>query len=254
MALFVDGPACTIEDLADQDAGLLGVAQTAGINVSTKLRLAQEEIGTDLHLWLIKPRPVLEVLWGPVLRVEQIVATPPLKRWETMHALALVYRDAYFSQLVDRYQAKWQEYSKLASAARESYIGCGLGLAADPIRQPQPPVLSSVTGPQSGGEFYASVAWVNATGQESAASAASSIAIPDGKLMTVAAANAPGNAVGFRVYAGTALTSMFLQNDVVLPVTVSYLYIPGQVTQGPLPGEGQKPDWVRPLVRTQLRG
>jgi len=254
MALFVDGPAGTIDDLADQDAGLLAVAQTAGINVSTKLRLAQEEIGTDLHLWLIKPRPTLEVLWGPVLRVEQIVVTAPLKRWEILHALALVYRDAYFSQLVDRYQAKWQEYSKLASAARESYIATGLGLAGDPVRRPQPPALSSVTGPQAGGEFYASVSWVNAAGEEGAASAASSITIPDGNLMTVAAVNAPRNAVGFRVYAGVALNSMFLQNDVVLPVGVSYVYIPGQVTQGPLPGEGQTPDFVRPLVRTQLRG
>ena len=56
MALFVDGPACTIDDLTDQDAGLLGVAQTTGINVYAKLRLAQEEIGTDLQLWLIRPR------------------------------------------------------------------------------------------------------------------------------------------------------------------------------------------------------
>ena len=44
MALFVDGPASTIDDLTDQDSGLLDVAETNGINVSTKLRLAQEEI------------------------------------------------------------------------------------------------------------------------------------------------------------------------------------------------------------------
>src|SRR5579863_5249764 len=114
MALFVDGPASTIDDLTDQDAGLLEVALVTGINVSTKLRLAVEEIRTDLHLWLIRPRPTLELLWGPSLRIEQIAITPPLKRWETMHTLALVYRDAYFSQLVDRYQTKWQEYARLA--------------------------------------------------------------------------------------------------------------------------------------------
>ena len=78
------------------------------------------------ELWLIKPRPTLEVLWGPALRIEQVVVTPPLKRWETMHALELVYRDAYFSQLVDRYQAKWQEYAKLARDARESFIASGM--------------------------------------------------------------------------------------------------------------------------------
>jgi hypothetical protein len=254
MALFVDGPACTIDDLVDQDAGLLPVAETTGINVSSKLRLAKEEIETDLELWLIKPRPTMEMLWGPVLRVEQIVVTSPLKRWETMHALALVYRDAYFSQLVDRYQAKWQEYAMLASSARESFIASGLGLMSDPIHRAGPPVLSSVTGPQGGGTFYASVSWVNAPGQEGAASVASSITISDGNLMTAAAVNAPKNAVGFWLYAGTVLNSMFRQNDVALPVGVTYTYIPGQVTQGPLPGSGQKPDFVRPLVRTQMRG
>jgi hypothetical protein len=253
MALFVDGPASTIDDLTDQDAGLLGVSQTAGINVSTKLRLAQEEIGTDLHLWLIRPRS-METLWGPTLKLDQVVVTRSLKRWETMHALALVYRDAYFSQLVDRYQAKWQEFAKLAAKARESLIASGLGMVNDPLKQPQAPVLGSVTGPQSGGAFYASVSWVNAEGQESAASVASSITVPDGNLMTVTAVNAPGNATGFRVYAGTALSAMYLQNDVLLTPGLTYNYVPGLVTQGTLPGGGQKPDFTRPLVRTLLRG
>ena len=138
MALFVDGPACTIDDLTDQDSGLLDVAQTTGINVSTKLRLAVEEIRTDLHLWLIRPRTErCELVWGPTLHIEQIVVTPSLKRWETMHALALVYRDAYFSQLVDRYQAKWQEYAKLARDARESFIAERAG-AGEAIRSCKP--------------------------------------------------------------------------------------------------------------------
>ncbi len=259
MALFVDGPSSTIEDLADQDAGLLPVAQTAGINISAKLRLAQQEVQIDLELWLLKPRLTIDiswtdVLWRPVLRIEQVVVTPPLKRWETMHALALTYRDAYFSQLVDRYQAKWQEYATLARDARESFVASGLGLANDPLHRPKPPVLASVEGPQSGGTFYASVSWVNAAGQEGAASEASSLEITDGNLMTVAAVNAPNNAVSFRVYAGAILNSMFRQNDVLLPIGATYTYIPGLVTQGSLPGDGQQPDFVRPLVRTLPRG
>jgi hypothetical protein len=254
VALFVDGPAPTIDDLADQDTGMLAVAKTTGINVYSKLRLAQEEIRTDLELWLIKPRPTLEVLWGPVLRVEQIVVTPPLKRWETMHALELVYRDAYFSDLVDRYQPKWQEYALLARGASESFVASGFGLVSDPVHRAQPPVLSFVPGPQSGGLLYASAAWVNEAGQEGAASEASSITVPDGNLMIVAATNPPANAVGFQVYAGPTLDAMFRQNNVLLPVGVTYTYVPGEVTQGPLPGRGQAPDFVRPLVRTLLRG
>ncbi len=254
MALFVDGPASTIDDLTDQDAGLLDVALSTNINVSTKLRLAVDEIRTDLQLWLNRPKPTLELVWGPKLHIEQIVITPPLKRWEAMHALTLVYRDAYFSQLVDRYQAKWQEYAQLAGDARESFIASGLGLVCDPVVQASPPVLSATPGPQSGGTFYASVTWVNAANQEGAPSYASSITVFDGNLMTVGVTRAPKNAVGFNVYAGTSLAAMVLQNELLLPVTATYLYVPGETTQGRLPGTGQRPEFMRPMVRTLLRG
>lgn len=254
MALFVDGPACTIGDLTDQDAGLLDVAMNTGINLSTKLRLAMEEIRTELHLWLERPRPTLELIWGPIFHVGQIVVTPPLKRWEVMHALTLVYRDAYFSQLVDRYQAKWQEYATLAKDARDSFIASGLGMVSDPISQAPPPILSTTSGPQAGGTFYASVAWVNAGNQEGAPSYASSITVSDGNLMVVGATGAPANAVGFNVYAGTSLAAMFLQNNVALPPTATFLYVPGEATQGRLPGTGQQPDFKRPLARTLMRG
>jgi hypothetical protein len=254
MALFVDGPACTIDDLTDQDAGLLDVALSTGINVSTKLRLAAEEIGTDLKLWLSRQRPAVELVWGPTLRLEQIVVTPPLKRWEAMHTLALVYRDAYFSQLVDRYQGKWQEYAKLAREVREDLISSGLGLVSDPIVRAAPPIVSTTPGPQHGGTFYASVTWVNASGQEGAASDASSITVADGSLMTVSTAGAPANAVGFNVYAGTILGALVRQNDVILPATATYIYVPGQITQGPAAGNGQMPDFIRPMARTSLRG
>jgi len=181
MALFVDGPAPTIDDLVDQDAGLLDVAQTTGINVSTKLRLATQEIRTDIELWLHN-------LWlhnlacGTAPRMEQVVVTPALKRWETMHALALVYRDAYFSQLVDRYQAKWQAFAKGARDVRESFIASGLGVVHDPVTQATAPVLWTTPGPQTGGIFYASVGWTNAAGQEGATSYASSLTVADGTL------------------------------------------------------------------------
>jgi hypothetical protein len=254
MALFVDGPACTIADLTDQDAGLLDVALSTGINVTTKLRLAADEIHTDIRLWLVRPRRGIEFVWLPSLRIEQVVVTPVLKRWEAMHALALVYRDAYFSQLVDRYQAKWQEFTALSREARESLLAEGIGIVGDPLKQAAPPALGITSGPQQGGTFYASVAWVNATRQEGAPSVASSITVTDGNLMTVSATGASGNAVGFNVYAGSTLTAMFRQNDVPLPLSGTYLYVPGQVTQGILPGEGQAPDFIRPLSRTILRG
>jgi hypothetical protein len=250
VALFIDGPTSTIDDLVDQDSGLLGVAHTTGMNLSTKLKLAQEEIGTDLEIWL----PTTATPPAPALEIGQIVVTPPLKRWETMHALELVYRDAYFSLLVDRYQGKWQEYEALSTAASTNLGAIGIGIVTNPVNRARLPVLSSVTGPQSGGTFYASVAWANAAGQEGEASIASSITIPDGNLMTVEAVSPPANAAGFWVYAGPALNSMFRQNNVLLAVGATYTYVPGAVTQGPLPGKGQKPDSVQPVVGTLRNG
>ncbi len=254
MALFVDGPICSIDDLTDEDSGLLDVAQTAGINVTTKIRLGQGEIAGDLQLWLNKPRRQPEALWAPLPRMEQIVATPALKRWGAMHALALVYRDAFFSQLADRYQAKWQAYTKAARDARETVIAGGLGLVSDPLLRAQPPILATVPAPQSGGTFYASVAWVNQAGQEGCASEAASINVPDGRVMTVQGSRSPANATAMRVYAGASLSAMALQNSVDLPVDATYTYIQGQVTHARLPGSGQTADFTRQLARVLLRG
>ena len=169
-------------------------------------------------------------------------------------ALELVYRDVYFTQVVDRYEAKWQGYVELARVARETYLEGGLAGVNNPLRRPIPPVLTTQPAAQTGGTFYASVAWVNAAGQEGAASAASSTSVGNGNVMVVSANNAPTNAVGYRVYAGAALNGMFLQNSVLLPVGNTFQYLPGQVTTGTLPGVGQKPDFVIPVARTLLRG
>jgi hypothetical protein len=254
MALFVDGPVSSIDDLTHQDSGLLDVAETCGIDVTTKLWLAHEELETDLQLWLDRPRPTLEMAFGPVLHMEQVVVTPPLKRWGTMQALSLFYRDAYFSQLVDRYQARWDEYSRLTRDAYERFVASGLGIVQSPVHKAAIPVLSTVSGPQPGGTFYGSVAWVNAAGQEGAASDAASITVADNNLMTVSAVSSAADAAGFNVYAGNALNAMVRQNNIPLVPGASFTYVPGFTTAGPAPGSGQRPDVVRPLARTLLRG
>jgi hypothetical protein len=254
MALFVDGPASTIDDLTNQDSGLLDVAETCGINATTKLTLAHEELAAELQGWLDRQRPTYELVAAPGPHLSQIVVTPALKRWETMIALSLFYRDAYFSQLVDRYQARWGEYSTLARDAFEKFLTSGLGIAGNPIPQATIPLLGSIAGPQQGGTFYACVAWVNTASQEGAASLPGSMTIADNNLMTVSAIDAPPNAIGFNVFAGASVNGMVLQNDVPLAPGNSFTYVPGFRTQGRKPGVGQVPDYVRPLARTLLRG
>jgi len=252
VALLVDGTSVTIEDLVDQDAGVLDTAQTSGINLTTKIRLARQEIQNEVELWFNRLAP----RWPAIAtRVEQIVVTSPLKRWMAMHTLELVYRDSYFSQLVDRYKAKWEQYTLLSDSAREDVLSAGVGIVNDPMPMAQPPALGSIAGSQQGGTFYASVAWVNAAGQSGEASAASTITILDGNLMTVTAIDPPPNAVGFNVYAGSLLAPLFQQNDVALPPGVAFDFIPVNTRlAGPMAGAGQTPDAIKYLPRAILRG
>lgn len=254
MALFSDGPAPSIEDLANEDSGILDVSRDCSINLSTKMLLAHNDLSIELQAWLDKPKPAADMVWGSWPTLAQIVVTPQLKRWETFHSLVLVYRDAYFSQLVDRYQSKWQEYLKLARDARDQFVASGLPLAFDPVSQAFPPLLASVAGPQQGGTFYASVTWVNAAGQEGAPSFSSSLTVADGSLMSVAADRPAKNVVAYNVYAGRRLDSLCLQNDVPLPLTASFTYVPGFMTGSRKAGDGQCPDVVRPMRRTWMRG
>jgi hypothetical protein len=254
MGLFVDGPATTILDMTDQDSGLLDVAGVNGINATTKIRLAHDEIATDLRLWLNKPKLAAFVPWAPALHLDQIVWTPELKRWETLYALTLFYRDAYFSELVDRYQEKWQAFSNNARDARENYIARGMSIVRDPLTLAAPPILGTTPGPQAGGTFYASVAWVNAAGQNGEPSLASVLTLSDGNLMTVTAPAAPPNAVGFNVYAGSSPTALLLQNTVALPLGTTFIYVPGTGVNSEPAGSGQTGDFVRPLARLLLRG
>lgn len=256
MALFTDGPAIAIDDLIDEDSGLLDTAQTVGINVTAKLKLAMSEVQSELETLLLRLQ--VSTLAGLIQppSIGQVVVTADLARWEKMQALAMVYRDAAYTQLIDRYQAKWNMFVELTQAARGQFIANGVGFVEDPMPIAAIPVLGtqSVPGPQNGGTFYACITWVNAAGQEGSPSAAASIAVPSNNVLTVMAMNPPETAVGFNVYVGTALAMMTLQNSTPLPAGDSFAYIPGTSTSNQTPGTGQSPDFVKVLPAATLRG
>lgn len=252
MALFVDGPGCTIDDLTAQDSGLLDVAETEGINVTAKIQLAYDEIVPEIQLWLDRPRAAgFGNQFPAVFRIEQVVATPTLRRWIAMQSLTLFYRDAYFCRLVDRFQAKWNEYSRLARLAREQFIGAGLAIVSDPVHRAALPVVTGVVASQAGGTYYAAVSYVNPQGQEGEASIASSLSVVDGLAMNIAPSDTN---LAWNVYAGTAPDAMSQQNDAPLGPADSWTYVPGAITRGRQPSVGQSPDRTIPLVRTWMRG
>ncbi len=257
MALFVDGPVSTAGDLAQVDGGLLDAAASHSINVTSKLELAHDSLASDIQLWLDRFRsPDRLFVAGSVTgyRLEQVVVSDSIRHWERMQALALVYRDAWFADLAERYRVRWDEYAKQSRDAYERFVASGLALVGDPLKKAAPPALTTFAGPQRGGSFYAAVAWINAAGQEGAASEISSLDVPDGQIMVVTAGAAPTNATGYNVYVGTTLGTLTQRNDIPLPVTSSFTYIPGNAASTRQPGNGQAPDFIRPLRRTLLRG
>lgn len=252
MALFVDGQGCTIEDLTAHDSGLLDVAETEGIDVTKKIVLAQEEIAPDIQLWLDRPRFAGDGFFrSRGLCIEQVVVTSVLKRWLTMQSLTLVYSDAYFCRLVDRFQAKWNEYLKLARTAREQFVGTGVGIVSDPIHRAALPTVNVGVGSQPGGTYYAAVSYLNPRGQEGAASEIASITVTDGYVFNIS----PSETVGsWNVYAGPSPDGMCLQNLLPLSTGDTWSYVPGATVSGAPPGTGQRPDFTMQLTRTWMRG
>src|SRR5690348_3793619 len=178
MALFTDGPVSSIEDLAAQDSQLLDVASTEGIDVARKLELAQDDIGVELTVLLSKLSFVDQPFWlAPKPNLGAVVVTPALKRWHTYAALELVYRDAYNSQLNDRYAGKRDQFHQMAQWACEKLVQIGVGLVLRPIPRAVTPLVTPVPGTLADGTYYVSMAWVNRSGEEGASAEAAVVTV-----------------------------------------------------------------------------
>jgi hypothetical protein len=254
MALFTDGPASTIEDLTAQDSQLLDVAQAEGIDLTRKLALAQEEAGLEIEGLLERLRPGEPALWGPsTTGLENVVVTPALKAWHTFRTLEAVYRDAYHSQLNDRYAAKRDEFRDLAKWAYEKLVQGGIGIATDPAPQAVTPVVAPAPGVVTNGTYYVTMAWVNAAGAEGAAAAPAAIDI-SGSTFQVQPGAAVARMAGWNVFAGTAPESMALQNGAPLGIGQTWVQPSPVTTAGRTPGTGQSPDYMQPVPRLIQRG
>ena len=257
MALFIDGPPASIEDLTDQDSGLLDICRTQQIDASVKLRLAQAEIWVELESLFSQQRPVYPSYYysQPQFSIRHLAITPPLKMWHTWHTLALVYRDAYFNQLNDRFQAKWNEYRILGNAAKDRLRDIGVGLVLDPIVRPNSPLLTPTPASETGGAFYFAVVLQNEAGEQSAPSLVQSIQLADGNAVDVTLTAVPANARGWLIYGGTSPDHLYLQNDVPIALDGDWLFYPSTaILTGQGPGTGQHPNLVRAVPRLLPRG
>lgn len=256
MALFTDGPASTVDEMALHDSSMMEIVNVENINVTAKLVLAQEEIGLELESIFQRAQTNYSAFVSPVpLDLAHLVVTTPIRLWTTFDALAMVYRDAYFSQLTDRYQGKWKEYQNLAQWARDKLVENGVGLVNDPMPQAATPSITLTAASESSGTFYVSVSFVNAAGQQGAASSATSVTTTDGYGLDILPLNVPQNATGWNLYVGTSPSALYLQNLSPSDPAADFVFLPsGALTSGATPGTGQIPDMVRTFPRVFQRG
>lgn len=254
MALFNDGPASSIEDLHGHDTQLLDVASVEGIDVTRKLALAQDQMATELATLLARLSMAGEIgTLATTPGIEQVVVTPPLKLWHTFLTLELVYRDAYNSQLNDRYAGKRDEFHGLAKWAYDKLIQSGIGIARDPIPQAAQPTVSVVAGALADGTYYVAASWTNRSGEEGAISTVTAITT-SGSTFLVQPAQAPANATGWNIYAGTSPGALVLQNASPLQVNQAWTQPSRLADTGGPASTGQKPNYMRQAPRILQRG
>jgi hypothetical protein len=251
MALLTDGNPNDTEGLRVFESAILDVARVEGIDLNVKLCLATQEISEDVLDALLAHTPNVT---RRSLGVSDVVVSPQMKRWQGLHTLAVVYRDAYNNQLNDRYLSKWDEYRELARGARERTYEFGIGLVPAPIPRAGIPVLGVGAGSLAGGLYYAEVSWVSATGQEGSASLATNFQTTDNSALTVAAGNAPAVAAGWNVYVGLTVSTVMLQNSAPLGIGATFTLPGSGLVGGRCPGEGQAPDMYVTGERILRRG
>jgi hypothetical protein len=244
MALFTDGPISSAEDLQEYDSSVLTVANAESIDVAVKITLAQQDLGNELMLFLFR-RASFRVYQPNVARrtgLPDVVVTQAMQQWHVMTTLALVYRDAYYSQLNDRYQGKWNEYEQLAKASLRTYFQLGVGVVADPIPMAPAPELSSVAGTGVAEMLYVAATWVNGVGQEGAPSDVATLKTGAGAVLVATLIGPPQNAAGWNVYVGLSPTALTRQNDSPLALGSSWI-MTGPLSPGVAPSTGQPPAW-----------
>ncbi len=253
MALFTDGGPATIEDMKRHDSACESLARDAGIDLDAKLSVAAEEVGQDLFAFLLFQGAPETRARRRSVGLTDVVATPPVTRWHAIRALAGLYRDAYGSDVNDRFRQKWQEYERMSKDASEHAFDAGIGLSMHPI--PKPPVpLVNASGDETGTTQYLRVTWVGDNGEEGAASDEFATALVANDSVSMRGVT-PEGVVGWNIYAGVSDDALFLQNDSPLAPGATWAEPVEGLKQGRLVSvNGQTADYFVVEQRVLLRG
>ncbi|MCS7024728.1 MAG: hypothetical protein NZV14_07990 [Bryobacteraceae bacterium] len=235
MALFTDRAVPSVQELLKYDANLLEIGSAYNLDSAEKLNIAREQVATEIEAFLRRER--LGVSLGSV------VVTEPLRRWVMERALALIYRDAYYGQLHERYRAKWLEYDKLARETKRFVYENGLGCVRNPIPRAMRPVVTVTTGLLPAGTYFVRMSWVGTGGQTGHASEVATVTLTAPGGLLISPASVPDGVSGWHVYAGELEDKVRKQNSGALGIPGSWQVEGPELGEGDPPSAGQDPDF-----------
>lgn len=247
MALLVDGTLNTIESLKAQDSGVLEVAHGEGVDLTAKLEVARHEIEIEIDALLRRTG---------CGSLEQVAATAALRRWHLLLTLSMTYRDAYFSQLNDRYKERWRAYEVEARAAAERLLEDGVGMVKAPLARPGAARAELLAGSLAETSYWVKTSWVSADGGESEASEGVMVAADWPHTLSVRQSGEapPQAAVGWNVYVGQAPGEETRQNAAAIGLGDAWTLSAGSLAAGPGPKDGQAAEFYCGRRRLLRRG
>jgi hypothetical protein len=241
--LFTDATISTVDHLAEYESEIRTIAVAENIDLETKLRLAQTEVGVEL------------AATDSSFELGRVVVSDALRLWHIFHTLAIVFRDAYNRKLNDKYRPKWTEYHDLAKIAAGQCLAIGVALVFDPLPAPAAPALDAVAGGSlPATTYFVRITWTNAAGQESAPSAAASVSLAVNQLLRITPPAAPAGAAGWYPYVATTADDEQRQVTSALTLGSPWTMPASGLVSGAVPGDGQPPDLLRTVPRTLQRG
>ena len=229
MALLVDGDLSRIEDLKAQDTSVLDVAASEGIDLEEKLMLGWQEVQADVEFYLVQEGGAT---------VEQVAVNLAMKSWHAWKTLEAVYRDAFFSQLNDRYGQRWRHWVSMAEKQRVRVLEMGLKVVSRPVRRPAGLEIEVTAGNQPAGPYWLRATAVDEGGQESAPSRVRALGAigPHGLTARIA------EMTRWNLYAGANPDAVTLQNAEPMAAGTAWMMPETGLIVGRVCGTGQIPD------------
>ncbi len=232
MALLVDGSWCKVDDLRIYDGSATTVAAEEEIDLATKMALSEAWITDRVDAFL---------RWESTLNAQNAVVDGQLQRWHLCNVLAMLYRDASFSQANDRFEKKWKAFEQDATRRKREYFLAGVSFVGNPVRRPSAPAVNAIAGTQAANAYAVAVTRIDGAGRESSLSEWTVVQASAGNGLTVAAT---GLAAGesWNLYATNGDGPMRKQNSGALDAALLWTMPNSGLANGAEAVDGQTPD------------